>query len=167
MPNAQLESARRVGWGRRLSYAFIGLVAGNAAMDAWLLTSDLPVVLHTASAHHLPVGLLLSRVLWVMLLYGADSFIGWLIVGLPLVFSVPPQVFARLPWIVVIALGAAFGPALLLLAQAIVALIVHGHFTVAFFLKTGNLRFLSLILSGVGFSTYCLLIRRQLTTGVL
>jgi hypothetical protein len=38
MPNAQSESARRVGWGRRLSYAFIGLVAGNAAMDAYLLT---------------------------------------------------------------------------------------------------------------------------------
>jgi len=37
-PMPQSESARRVGWGRRLSYAFIGLVAGNAAMDAYLLT---------------------------------------------------------------------------------------------------------------------------------
>jgi hypothetical protein len=154
MPNAQSESARRVGWGRRLSYAFIGLVAGNAAMDAYLLTGYVRTFI-LSPALRSRIGDILIGTFWLFLLYGTFSLIAWLIVGLPFVFLLPLRAVRRLPWAVILLISGALGPAVFL---PIMLLLFRNQG----FRHTGTLWLLSVIASVVGFSTYAWLVRRRL-----
>ncbi len=99
-----------IGFGRRIGYAFIGLLAGNAAIAAYFLSTYLRALLqfHSSVAAR-PASQILIGYAGLMLLYGTFSLIGWLVVGLPAVVLLPLRMINRLPWLVILLIAAAIG----------------------------------------------------------
>lgn len=155
-------SVRAIGFGRRVGYAFIGLLAGNAAIAAYFLSTYLRGLLqfHSSVAAR-PASQILIGYAGLMLLYGTFSLIGWLVVGLPAVVLLPLRMISRLPWLVILLIAAAIGVTAMFL---ILLLFSGGHLTPdSFSFRRFWLYWvLALLASMVGFPTYCWLIRRRL-----
>jgi len=154
-------SVRPIGWGRRIVYAFIGLLAGNAAIIVYFLITNLWALLRL---HPLPSEPPASHILigyaGLMLLYGTFSLIGWLVVGLPAVLLLPVRILNRLPWIMILPIAAAIGVGAFF---PIYLLLNGGHFTsdALPFRRSGMYWFLVVLASTAGFPTYCWLVRRR------
>jgi hypothetical protein len=162
--DTQAASVRRVGWVRRIGYAFIGLLAGNAAIVAYFLITNLWGLVRVHSfpseppAWHTLVGYA-----GLILIYGTFSLLGWLVVGLPAVFLLPVRILNRLPWLVILLIAAAIGLAAFF---PIYLLLNGGHLTPnSFSFRSEWLYwFLALLASMTGFPTYCWLVRRRTIT---
>jgi hypothetical protein len=153
-----------IGWARRLGYAFLGFLAANVAMDVYPLAAALLALLHPETrvlirARNSPIPFLIGFS-GLFLLYGIISFVGWLVVGLPVVFLISPRQIARLPWIVLVAIAATLGPAAFFLIFLFVS---GGHFSANHFSFKGGVMYgiLASLASLAGFSTYCWLVRRR------
>jgi hypothetical protein len=157
---AEAEEARiPIGFGRQLGYAFIGLLAGNAAIAAVFLSVYLAAFLHSRSfAAGWSASILLGYA-GLLTLYGAFSLLGWVVVGLPAVFLIPLPLIRRLSWPLILLIAAVIGIAALFL---IFFLLMHGHITsdVFSFQRAGVYWVFGLLASTVGFSAYCRLVRR-------
>lgn len=155
-----------LGWGLRIGYAFVGLLAGNAAMDAYLFRG-VPWALFTRSVgvslRDLVVGMA-----GVILLFGVFSLIGWLLVGVPVVLFLPLRFVTRLPWAALLAIAAVVGPAaflpvfLLLFSSPSAAAYPVAHSSAQHGWLAEYWLF-ALLASIVGFPTYCWLVRRRLS----
>ena len=152
---------RPIGWARRIVYAFIGLLAGNAAIVGYSLITSLwaPVRLHPFPSQP-PVTHILIGYVGLILLYGPFLFLGWLVVGLPTVLLLPVRILNRLPWFAIPLIAAGMGLAAFL---PIYLLFIGGHLTsdALPFRRSGTYWFLALLASTAGFPTYCWLIRRR------
>ena len=161
MPETSAVSVRRIGWARRIFYAFLGLLAGNAAIVAWYLITSLWALarFHSFPSEH-PVSHILIGYAGLIVIYGSFSLIGWLVVGLPAVLLLPVRILNRLPWLAILLIAAAIGVAAFF---PIYLLLNGGHLTSDSFSfrRSGMYWFLALLASMAGFPTYCWLIRRR------
>ena len=165
-PEEPQETTALLGLGRRTGYAFIGLLAGNAAIDAYIFRG-VPWALFTSS---LGVGLrdIVIGMAGVILLFGVFSLIGWLLVGLPVVLFLPLRVVRRLPWPAIFAIAAVVGPAaffpvfLLLFASPFALSYPVPHASAQHGWHSQYWLF-ALLASIVGFPAYCWLVRRRLS----
>ncbi len=87
------------------------------------------------------------------------SFVGWMLIGLPVVLLFPARSIARLSWPLRLMLGAALGPLALLV---IFVLLGRGHMDArAGFRGTGFLWCYSIVVSTVSFLVYAALLNRE------
>ena len=142
---------------KRLSLAFVGLLAGDAVLLVCLLEEAARlrarlVVEHAGGTFRLMPGALEHSVL-----YGIFSFWGWLLVGVPIAVFVPPAAIRRLSWPLTLFVGAALGPVTLLLI-----FLLHGHGHVQLLPDPFYTRIVwgfSVVVSTVSFAVYASLLR--------
>src|SRR5258708_4047207 len=95
---------------KRTAYAFVGLLAGDLVLLLFLLQNALRIradllALHMGEpARQIPVALQL------FVLYASLSFVGWLLVGLPIALLLPARSITSLWWPLRVLVGAALGP---------------------------------------------------------
>ena len=142
-------SENEVGSFRRLLYAVMGLIAGNAAM---LVLLGLPVLFNFRGWWDVP------------LLYAVFSAVGWVLVGCPIVLVFPPLLLLRVHWALRLLIGATLGPiALLLIFFLLYAKQgAPGTFSLD---HTGFCWPMSVVVSTVSFHVYVSLLGRRLHKG--
>ena len=163
IPEPQADPVRVVGWGRRIAYAFVGLLAGNAAIAGYFLIWNLwgLVRFHSFPSERPARDILIGVAAGyggLILMYGTFSLIGWIVVGLPAVLLLPLRFPNRLPWLVILLIAAAIGVAAYF---PIFLLFSGGHPTLDLLRREGPYWLLALLASTIGFPTYCWLIRRR------
>ena len=151
---------------RRVAYAFIGLLAGNAILLLYLLQNALRYRALLLAAHMGEPGRKIPQALQMFALYAHVSFFGWLFVGLPVALFFSARSITRLPWLLSLLLGAALGPlalflVLVLLSDVSRAALAHGHMIPGMFTGTASLWPLSIFVSTVSFVVYVVLVRRE------
>jgi len=126
---------------RRFLFAFYGLLAGDTVLFLLLLPG-------------------FARAPGVLVLYGLFSFVGWAIIGLPVVLAVPPRFLCRFSWPPRLLVGATLGP--LALLAIFVMLAASGGTLERFNLaNTGFFGPISMLVSTTSFMVYTALLRRQ------
>jgi hypothetical protein len=155
---------RAVGPARRVAYAFLGLLAGDAALLFFLLQNAVRVRASLLASHMGEPALQIPHAFQMFALYGPFSLIGWLLVGVPVALLFTARSITRLSWPLVVLVGGALGPVALFL---IFVLLAHGH------IKFGNpgtftgTRWFwefSILVSTVSFILYAVLLRREAPT---
>jgi hypothetical protein len=106
-------------------------------------------------------GRLVSHALQVFGLYTTFSMLAGTIVGVPIVLSLPPGLFSRLTWPLVLLAGAMLGPIALFLIF-IVLFAAQGRITEFSLARTGTLWPLATLVSTVSVVVYAALVRRFL-----
>jgi hypothetical protein len=126
---------------RRFLFAFCGLLAGDTALLLLLLPG-------------------FAGAAGVLILYGIFSFVGWVMIGLPVALGVPPRFLCRLSWPPRLLVGAALGP--LALLGILVILAARGGTLKTFSLaNTGVFWPMSMVVSTTSFIVYTALLRKQ------
>jgi hypothetical protein len=141
---------------RRLTCALIGLLAGDAILLLYLLLTAFLVSAMLLAGHLGEPARQIPLSLEIFVIYAIFSFVGWLVVGLPIVLLFPARSFTSLPWPLLVLLGAALGPPALF---AIFVLLAHGHISSLNFRGTGGLWVYSILVSTVSFVVYVALLR--------
>jgi hypothetical protein len=144
---------------KRLAYAFVGLVAGDAILLLYLLQNALRaramlIAIHMGEpARQIPVALDL------FVIYAMFSFVGWLFVGLPTALILPADFITRLSWPLALLLGAILGP----FALAVIFLLHdHGHiYLSSSFAETASPYLLAALVSTVAFAVYRVLLSAE------
>lgn len=95
---------------KRLAYAFVGLLVGNAILLLYLLQNALRYRASLLAAHMGEPGRQIPQALQMFVLYAHVSFFGWLFVGLPVALFFSARSITRLPWPLSLLVGAALGP---------------------------------------------------------
>ena len=149
----------RVNPAKRLAYAFVGLLVGDAILLLFCLLNALLVRAALLRAHAGEPAKVVPQMLQAFLLYAAFSFVGWLLVGLPVSLLFPAHFIARLSWPLRLLVGTALGPLALL---AILGLLGHGHISFpASFTGTGALWAYSILVSTSSFLVYAALLQKD------
>ena len=145
---------------KRLAYAFVGLVAGDAVLLLFLLQNATRLRADLLVLHMGEPGEQIPQTLQLFVMYACFSFVGWLLVGLPAALLFSARSIARLPWPLRPLVGAALGPLALFL---VLMLLAHGHLDFPrTFLGTGWLWAFSMLVSTTAFLLYTgLLLRKQ------
>ena len=149
----------RVNPAKRLAYAFIGLLAGDAILFLFFLVNAILVRSALLKAHSGEPAQIIPQFLQGFVLYALLSFVGWLFVGFPVSLLFPSRAIMRLSWPLALLVGAALGPLALL---AIFLLLGHGHLSFpASFTGTGPLWAFSILVSTSSFLIYVALLRKD------
>ncbi len=142
---------------RRLAYSLIGLLGGDTALllfllqNAFRLRRDLQALHMGEPARQIPLAF------EMFLFYALFSFLGWLLVGVPIAVFFPARSITRLPWPFRLLAGVALGPLALFL---IFVLLAHGHPEVpGTFRSTSWLWAHSILVSTVSFVLYVALLK--------
>ena len=146
---------------KRPTYAFIGLLAGDAALLLFLLQNAIRSRAELLAWHMGEPARQIPQALQLFVLYARLSFVGWLFVALPIALFLPPRFVTSLAWPLRVSVGAALGPLALL---AILLRLTRGH--VGFpgiFRGTDSLWTFSILVSTVSFVVYVTLLRREPT----
>jgi hypothetical protein len=151
---------------KRLAYAFVGLLVGDAILLLYLLQNALRYRALLLAAHMGEPGRQIPQALQMFVLYAHVSFLGWLFVGLPVALFFSARSITRLPWALSLLLGAALGPLALCLVLALVsdsnrAALAHGHMIPGMFRGTALVWPLSILVSTVSFVVYVALVRKE------
>lgn len=142
---------------RRLARAFAALLAGDAVLLLLVLCNAIRVRAALTASHMGNPGAEIPLALQMFAVYAVFSFVGWLVVGLPIA-GLPAYVLARLEWPVCLFLGAALGPLALLI---VFFLLARGHLIwPASFRDTGMFWVCTIVVSTVAFPVYVALLRR-------
>ncbi len=144
---------------KRLTYAFFGLLAGNAVPLVYLLWSALFVRAEMLRLHIGETARTVATYLEMFAIYAIFSFIGWIIIGVPVVLFFSARFVRRLSWPLRVLVGTALGP---LAVLVIFILLGRGHidFQTAF-RGTGFLWCYSIVVSTVAFLVYAALLHRE------
>jgi hypothetical protein len=144
---------------KRLAYAGIGLLAGDAVLLLYVLYG---AILNDAYSHALYMGArgrLILVALEVFIVYALFSFAGWLFVGVPTALFFPARSITRLPWLLTLLVGATLGP---LALAAVLIVLAHGHLDVLYpSTGTSGLWVYSIVVSTVAFGVYAFLLRKE------
>jgi hypothetical protein len=144
---------------RRVAYAFVGLLGGNAVLLLFLLQNALRLRASLLAMHMGEPARQIPLALEMFVFYSPFSFVGWLLVGLPTALFFPARSIRRLPWPLRLLAGAALGPLALLV---IFVLLGHGHLEFpGTFRGTGWLWAYSILVSTVSFVLYVFLLRKE------
>jgi hypothetical protein len=151
---------------KRVAYAFVGLLAGNAILLLYLLQNAIRLRTDLLASHMGEPGRQIPQAFQIFELYAHVSFFGWLFVGLPVALFFSARSITRLPWPLSPLLGAALGPLALFLVLALVsdvsrAALAHGHMLPGMFTGTASLWPLSILVSTVSFVVYVALVRNE------
>jgi len=147
-------------WNQRLTYAFVSILSGDAALVIYMLANAFWVRATYLAAHVGEPETLVSGALQVGALYVVCSLIGFLVVGIPVALLLPARFIAGWPWLVTIAVGALLGPPALF---AVLAVLGGGSVHLSSdFRETGLLFALSMLVSTVSFGVYVALLRKHL-----
>src|SRR5260370_3922053 len=135
---------------KRLAYAFVGLLVGDTILLLYLLQNAIRLRADLLARHMGEPGRQIPQAIFV--LYARLSFVGWLLVGLPIALLLPAHFIRRLPWPLRLLVGAALGPLALFLVLALVsdssrAAIAHGHMIPGMLTGTPSLWPLSVFVS--------------------
>ena len=144
---------------KRPAYAFIGLLAGDAALLLFLLQNAIRNRADLLAMHMGEPARQIPGALDLFVLYARLSFVGWLFVALPIALFLPSRFVTRLSWPLRVFIGAALGP------LALIAILVRfDRERVGFpglFRGTDSLWTLSILVSTVSFAAYVTLLRRE------
>ena len=127
---------------KRLIYAFLGLLAGEAALLLILLHAFSLLTLHDAFS--------------LFMFYAVFSLIAWVLVGLPIAVAVPAQVVTDMPWPLWLLIAVLSGP----LALSLILLLL-GHGSLVEFAHTASTWPMSVLVSTVCAVVYRALLRKQ------
>lgn len=139
---------------RQLAYAFVGFIAGDAALllftllNAWWARSSL-IAVHMGEPYRQ-----IPNAIELFALYAPFSFAGFLVAGIPVALLVPVRSINRWPWALIVVIGASLGP----VALTVILLLLRtgfGGWALWLFLY-------STLVSLVGFTVYAALLRKQL-----
>src|ERR1700752_3839949 len=83
---------------KRLAYAFVGLLAGDAILFLYLLQNAIRYRADLLASHMGEPGRQIPQAIQIFVLYARLSFVGWLFVGLPIALLLPARFGRRLPW---------------------------------------------------------------------
>jgi len=147
-------------WNHRLTYAFVGLLAGDIALVLYMLLSALLVRASLLAAHMGEPGKQVPIALDVATIYVVCSLVGFLVVGVPVALLLPARFVARWPWLVTMAVGALLGPP----ALFVILVVLTGgraHLSSSF-REMRPVFALSMLVSTVSFCAYVTLLRNQL-----
>lgn len=147
-------------WNQRLTYAFVGFLAGDIALVLYLVLNAFVVRARYLAAHvGNPEGQV-SVALQLGTMYAGFSLIGLLVVGVPVALLLPARLVARWPWPVTIVVGALLGlPALFAVLYVVGGGSVHLSSS---FRETGLLFAYSMLVSTSSFVVYAALLRKHL-----
>lgn len=150
---------------KRLAYAFVGLLVGDAILLLYLLQNAIQLRADLLALHMGEPGRQIPQALQMFELYAYVSFFGWLFVGLPVALFFSARSITRLPWPLSLLVGAALGPLALFLVFVLVsdatrAALAHGHMIPGMFTGTASLWPLSILVSTVAFVVYVALLRK-------
>jgi hypothetical protein len=109
---------------KRVVYAFVGLLGGEAALLLFLLQNAYRLRTYLLTTHIGQPARQIPLAFEMFCIYAVFSFAGWLLLGLPTALIFPARLITGLPWILRLLLGAALGPLALFL---IFLLLAHGH----------------------------------------
>ena len=151
---------------KKLAYAFVGLLAGDAILLLYLLQNAIRLRADLLALHMGEPGRQIPQALQIFVLYACLSFVGWLFVGLPIALFFPTRFLTRWPWPLSLLVGAALGPLALFLIFALVsdssrAALAHGHIIPGMFTGTASLWPLSILVSTIAFGVYVALLRKE------
>jgi hypothetical protein len=154
-----------IGFERKIGYSFLGLMAGNAVSFTGLLTMSVlarmnaPAGIREFWTEGISGTLGLSLAIWV------TSMLGWVLVGLPVVLSIPTRIVGKLSWITSGLIGAALG----LCAMLLFFLAVNGGkldkalYSDPQAMRTNLTLFAdAALIAGVAFAVYGVLVKREL-----
>jgi hypothetical protein len=150
-------SLKKAGLFRRVVYSFVGLCAGCAFVQLWMLGNAVKV---RQSLLHMHRGLPQDQIPNAMqfgLIYFIFAVAGWVIVGIPMVLIIPPCVIARLSWWILI-IGLFSGP----LSLAVIFVRMSHGLSAGTFRATGLYFILASVISTVACAVYYRLICRHL-----
>ncbi len=146
---------------RRVAYAFVGLLGGNAALLLFLLQNAIRLRASLLAMHMGQPALQIPLALEMFAFYAPFSFVGWLFVGVPVALFFPARSIKRLSWPVRVLVGTALGPLALFF---VFVLLSHGHIDFrdhGTFTGTSLLWALSILVSTVSFVLYAALLREE------
>ena len=144
---------------QRLAFAFGGLLVGDGLLLLCLLAKALRRATLSAAHFGEPTGII-SVTFQTFDIYAIFSFVGWLVVGLPIALFFPARFITRLSWPLRVLVGAALGPVALFV---IFLLLGHGHISFpGTFRGTGALWPFAVVVSTVSFVAYVALLQKQL-----
>ncbi|HEX5236359.1 MAG TPA: hypothetical protein VFW25_13635 [Silvibacterium sp.] len=140
---------------RRVGYSFLGLLAGNIALLIFSLLYSLRsgTLLYHQSSFPFWSQIKAFPVISIF------SIVGWLIIGVPVVLTLPSDSIARLPKLVLLLIGIALGP---LAISLIFVLLSRGQNIAAAVTATRPFWLYAAIVSTVAFAVHCLLLRRSM-----
>lgn len=152
----------RLGFERKIGYSFLGLAAGNLVVLAAVSICE-AIGLNSL----VPAGPLRERLLRALALafyFGSVSLVSWAIIGLPVVLALSANLISRLHWSLASLIGSILGAipfALLFVAmsggwQQLLATLRNPQVLRVYLLFLA----VAVIIGGVAFSVYCLLVRR-------
>jgi hypothetical protein len=144
---------------KRVGYAFVSLLAGQAALMLFLLQNAFRARALLLAEHiGQPAGQI-PQAFEIFFVYAVFSFAGWLLVALPTALFFPARSITGLPWTLRLLLGAALGPLALFL---IFLLLAHGHLEFpATFRGMGVEWVYSILVSTVSFLLYGALLGKK------
>lgn len=149
----------RVNPAKRLAYAFLGLLAGDAMLLLYLLQNALRVRASLVAAHMGEPAPQIPIALDFFVVCAMFSFLGWLFVGLPTALFFPARFITRLPWPLALVVGAVLGPTALV---TIFLLHDHGHIYLSSSLAASVTPYAySIVVSAVSVLVYRVLLRRE------
>ena len=148
---------------KRLAYAFIGLLVGDATLRLYVVQNALRVRSTLLAAQMGEPAKAIPNAVQAFIFLAIFSFAGWLFVGIPTVTLFSGRSIARLSWPLALIVGAALGPLALL---AILLLLGHGYIYLSpSFAETATQFAYSILISAVAFSVYAALLRRERARG--
>jgi hypothetical protein len=144
---------------KRMAYAFIGLLAGDAMLLLYLVQNALRVRSTLLAVHMGEPAKVIPNAVQGFLFLATFSFVGWLFVGIPTALLFPGRSITRLSWPRALVVGAALGPLALL---AILLLLGHGYiYLSSSFAESATPFAYSILLSTVAFVVYAGLLRKK------
>jgi hypothetical protein len=151
---------------KRLAYAFVGLLAGDAILFLFLLQNAIRLRADVPALHMGEPGQQIPQAIQIFVLYARLSLVGWLFVGLPIALLLPAHFIRRLPWPLRLLVGAALGPLALFLILMLVpdasrSALAHGYMIPGMFTGTASLWPLSILVSTIAFVAYVALLRKE------
>lgn len=144
------------GFERKIGYSFVGLLAGDAVLLLYMLSSAIKTSVWLRSIHMGEPNRVIPDALEMFRLYGITSMIGWVLVGLPCVLLLRANFVARLHWLFVAMIGAGLGP----VAFVTVSYSITGRRAAGIFRDGEMIWIISVLISAVAFAVYCALVRR-------
>lgn len=142
---------------KRLAYAFVALLAGDAVLFVVMLQFAIRERADLLAAHMGEPARIIPLTLQWFAINAGFSLAGWALIAVPVVL-VPDRSIARLSWLSAIAVGALLGPTALFL---VFALLGHRHFSFSgTFRGLGWAWIFSGLVSTVSFAVYAALLRR-------
>ena len=139
----------------RVSYSFLGLLAGDAAL---LFLGLLNALRASLLQHGKLMSLMFRSTLEWFIPVAIVSIVGWMIIGIPAVLIISAERILKTAWLLILMVGALLGPLALLI---VFLLLSRGMPRGETFTHTEFLWACASVISMVAFGVHCALVRQR------